>query len=192
MCYVKPGPRCAAHLTGRIERLEDKVDRLSAQAFDKGATKAQERRILRYRTQLEVARFEYDGTKTGQEHLDARISAATNLNERRALSQHKQMARKSREDKLAAYHRNQKRLADMTDTGFAKLLSKLDDTSLSVADRRKVQGRINCAKSLRYQKGHSDSINAMSKADRTKDRISKLFVNGDNLASTRSVGLAAS
>lgn len=104
MCQVAPGPRCANHTRARRTSISRKVRKLAAdisaieeaqeQATRDGEkfpkSKLREAEKLRARKQtalneLRVAVREYDGTKTGQAELKAKIESAKTDKERKRL-----------------------------------------------------------------------------------------------------------
>ena len=70
MCYTKPGPRCASHLTTDITKLEKEI-----KVLEKDPSDAAKFKLVQKRSRLDTYRFAYDGTQSGQTQLQAALNS---------------------------------------------------------------------------------------------------------------------
>lgn len=96
MCYAKPGPRCASHLTTDIQKLETEIKDLESAPGDVSKFK-----LVQVRSRLDAYRFAFDGTQTGQTQLQAALdSMDTSDPDYRDIKKYKENARKEYDLKI--------------------------------------------------------------------------------------------
>lgn len=96
MCYAKPGPRCASHLTTDIKKLETEIKELEKDSSDVSKFK-----IVQKRSRLDTYRFAYDGTQKGQIQLQAALDSMDNDDpDYKDIKKYKDNARKEYDQKI--------------------------------------------------------------------------------------------
>lgn len=103
MCYPKPGPRCANHLRVQITQAEKTIAKwevYKAQGISDPLLDVEARNTLR---QIEILRFDYAGTQTGQKHLKERIAAEKSPAKRKVLEDLAEFSKVAYDEKKKEY-----------------------------------------------------------------------------------------
>lgn len=96
MCYAKPGPRCASHLTADIKKLETEIKELEKSTNDTDKFK-----LVQKRSRLDTYRFAYDGTQKGQIQLQAALDSMDVTDpDYKDIKKYKENARKEYDQKI--------------------------------------------------------------------------------------------
>lgn len=112
MCYAKPGPRCASHLTADIKKLETEIKELEKSTNDTDKFK-----LVQKRSRLDTYRFAYDGTQKGQIQLQAALESMDKTDpDYRDIKKYKENARNEYDLKI----RNFKEAEQMREEREAK------------------------------------------------------------------------
>lgn len=137
MCYAKPGPRCAAHLTKHIAELEKRIENNKTDLLTKTSDQ----------TKLAILKHEFYGTRKGQLVLDALIKEA-DLESQKVFVEYKKGTRRDYEKKLALYQEAKtarKTTAEIAKKAKVALTQKEKELKEQLALLRKEMNGLNSA-----------------------------------------------
>lgn len=163
MCYAKPGPRCASHLTTDIKKLETEIKELEKDSSDTAKFK-----LVQKRSRLDTYRFAYDGTQTGQNQLQRALSSMElDDPDYKDIKKYKDNARKEYDAKL----RNFKEVEKLREERAAKKSDLLVRKARLEAELAALDSEPDDVDESPFAKGRAAAVSAAKKVASTKRSI---------------------
>lgn len=125
MCYAKPGPRCANHISTDLNKTNVRLAWLNTHADPENATQTTEKATLIQRR--EGLLLEFDGTLTGQKKLETAIDSMSDGDpDYDSIVSYKKTAKLVHKKKLTAYKK-----AVLEDPSLSSYEASISETTVS-------------------------------------------------------------